>query len=133
MPSLVDLWTRIIEWFHDRRDRSSLILGFNKSAKDAFINGYAPVILEARISKGNKNYKHRFSSLFNTGFRIKAYSGFALSKNDTINIGNVILANQALVRRLVVLGFDTLEVHCDVGNQGCQWQLHDYIQIGQGE
>ena len=56
-----------------------------------------------------------------------------LLKSDTINIGKVVLANDMLVRRLVVLGFDTLEVHSDVGSHGCQWQLHDYIMIGQGE
>ena len=132
MPSLSNIWTRIVEWFQDKQDRKRLLLGFNKSAKEAFVNGFAPVILEARVSKGNKNYKHQFSDPFNSGFRIKAHAGQQLSRQDTINIGNVVLANQMLVRRLVVLGFDTLEVHSDVGTHGCQWQLHDYIMIGQG-
>ncbi|MBQ4358462.1 MAG: hypothetical protein II766_03695 [Paludibacteraceae bacterium] len=132
MPSFANLWSRIIEWFQDRQDRKRLILGFNTSAKEAFVNGYAPLILEARISKGNRAYKHQFSDPFNSGFRIKAHAGQQLSKQDTINIGNVVLANSMLVRRLVVLGFDTLEVHSDVGTHGCQWQLHDYIKIGQG-
>lgn len=87
---------------------------------------------EARVSRGNKAYKHQFSDPFNSGFRIKAYAGIQLSKQDTINIGKVILANDILVKRLVVLGFDTLEVHSDVGSHGCQWQLHDFIMIGQG-
>ena len=132
MPSFENLWSSIIEWFQDRQDRKRLILGFNTSAKEAFVNGYAPLILEARISKGNRAYKHQFSDPFNSGFRIKAHAGQQLSKQDTINIGNVVLANSMLVRRLVVLGFDTLEVHSDVGTHGCQWQLHDYIKIGQG-
>ncbi len=132
MPSFANLWSRIIEWFQDRQDRKRLIIGFNTSAKEAFVNGYAPLILEARISKGNSAYKHQFSDPFNSGFRIKAHAGQQLSKQDTINIGNVVLANSMLVRRLVVLGFDTLEVHSDVGTHGCQWQLHDYIKIGQG-
>jgi hypothetical protein len=132
MPSFTNLWSRIIEWFQDRQDRKRLIIGFNTSAKEAFVNGYAPLILEARISKGNRAYKHQFSDPFNSGFRIKAHAGQQLSKQDTINIGNVVLANPMLVRRLVVLGFDTLEVHSDVGTHGCQWQLHDYIKIGQG-
>ena len=54
-----------------------------------------------------------------------------LSKKNIVNIGEVVLANERLVRRLVVLGFDTLEVHCDVGNHGCRWQLHDYLMIGE--
>lgn len=132
MPSFANLWSRIIEWFQERQDRKRLIIGFNTSAKEAFVNGYAPLILEARVSKGNRAYKHQFSDPFNSGFRIKAHAGQQLSKQDTINIGNVVLANPMLVRRLVVLGFDTLEVHSDVGTHGCQWQLHDYIKIGQG-
>ena len=118
MPSLLNFWTRIVEWFQDRRDRRSLILNFNRSAKEAFVVGQAPVILEASVSRGNSAYKHQFSSFFSSGFRIKAYAGMQLSKNDMVNIGAVVLANDLLVRRLVVLGFDTLEVHSDVGNYG---------------
>ena len=122
-----------MEWFQDRQDRSKLIMGFNKAAREAFVQGVAPVQLEARISKGERAYKHQFSNPFNSGFRIKAYAGQQLSRNDTINIGAVVLANETLVRRLVVLGFDTLEVHSDVGSHGCRWQLHDYIMIGGGQ
>lgn len=132
MPSFANIWSRIVEWFQDRQDRKRLLLGFNKSAKEAFVNGFAPVILEARVSKGNRAYKHQFSDSFNSGFRIKAHAGYQLSRQDTINIGKVVLSNDLLVRRLVVLGFDTLEVHSDVGSHGCQWQLHDFIMIGQG-
>ena len=132
MVSIVNIWSRILEWFQDRQDRTRLIMGFNKAAREAFVQGVAPVQLEARISKGERAYKHQFSNPFHSGFRIKAYAGQQLSKNDTINIGAVVLANDTLVRRLVVLGFDTLEVHSDVGNYGCRWQLHDYIMLGQG-
>lgn len=132
MPSITNIWVRIWEWFQDNNDRRKLINGFNRSAREAFVSGVAPVVLEARVSKGNKEYRHQFSNPFNSGFRIKALSGYQLSRQDTINIGEVILANQQLVRRLVVLGFDTLEVHSDVGSHGCRWQLHDYIMIEQG-
>lgn len=132
MFSFTNIWTKIVEWFQDRQDRRRLILGFNKSAREAFVSGYAPVILEAKVSKGNRDYRHQFSNLLYSGFRIKAIAGRQLSRQDTINIGMVILSNEMLVRRLVVLGFDTLEVHSDVGTHGCQWQLHDYIMIGSG-
>lgn len=129
MVSIVNFWTKIVEWFQDRQDRSKLIIGFNRAAKEAFIAGIAPVQLEAKVSRGERKYRHQFSNLFNSGFRIKAYAGQQLSKQDTINIGSVILDNDRLVRQLVVLGFDTLEVHSDVGNYGCRWQLYEYIMI----
>jgi hypothetical protein len=44
-------------------------------------------------------------------------------------IGNVILSDSELVRRLVVLGFDTLEVHGDKGQYGLRWQLKDFMLI----
>lgn len=132
MPTITNILASIVGWFQDKVDRRRLIIGFNKSAKEAFINGNAPIVLEARISKGNRAYKHHFSDMFNTGFRITALAGYLLSKGDTIKIGEAILSNNILVRRLVVLGFDTLEVCSDVGIHGCQWQLHDYMMIGQG-
>lgn len=132
MAGLVNFWTRIIEWFQDRKDRSSLVLSFNQSARQAFIAGVSPVLLKASISRGERSYKHQFSNMFNSGFRIMACSGHQLSKQDIVNIGLVVLNNDVLVRRLVVLGWDTLEVHCDVGNHGCRWQLRDYMMLGQG-
>ena len=132
MPSFVNFWNRIVEWFQDRQDRTHLIRNFNRSARESFVNGYVPIILEAKVSRGNSNYRHQFSDFLSSGFRIKAMAGHQLTKQQTINIGNVILSNDMLIRRLVVLGFDTLEVCSDVGEFGCQWQLRDYIMIGQG-
>lgn len=131
MPSITNIWIRIREWFEDRSERAELVRGFNKAAREAFINGIAPVLLQASISKGYRPYRHQFSNLFGgSGFRIKAMSGRQLTKDDIASIGAVVLADNILVRRLVVLGFDTFEVHCDVGTYGCRWQLHDFILIG---
>ena len=132
MVSITTIWTIIVEWFQDKVDRRKLILSFNKSAREAFINGNAPFVLEARVTKGNSAYKTVYSDRFNSGFRIKALANRQLSKKETISIGVVILSNASLIRRLVVLGFDTLEVCSDVGIHGCQWQLHDYTVIGPG-
>ncbi len=130
--SVLNIWVKILEWFQEKRSRTAVITGFNISAKEAFVNGDVPVILEASISKGYREYRHQFSNIISgSGFRIKAHSGMQLSKKNIVNIGEVVLANERLVRRLVVLGFDTLEVHCDVGNHGCRWQLHDYLMIGE--
>lgn len=124
-----NIWNNIIEWFHDRSERSKLIRSFNDSARNAFVLGTAPTLLKSRISKGESCYRHQFSNWFNTGFRIQAFTGRALSKEELIHIGNVILDDKALVRRLIVLGWDTLEIHGDAGKYGCRWQLKDYIPL----
>lgn len=131
MAIISNIWNRVVGWFEDRSDRTKLIRGFNRAAKDSFVNGITPVLLQANISRGHRPYRHHFSNLIGgSGFRIKTMSGYQLSKQDIVNIGSVVLADNLLVRRMVVLGFDTLEIHCDVGSYGCRWQLHDFIMIG---
>ena len=131
MSSFATIWIWIKDWFEDRSERTILIRSFNEAAREAFVIVIAPVLLQATISKGYRPYRHQFSSLLGgSGFRIKAMSGRQLTKDDIASIGAVVLADNILVRRLVVLGFDTFEVHCDVGTYGCRWQLYDFILIG---
>ena len=125
-----NIWNNIVEWFRDRSERHRLVQNFNWSARDAFIRGEAPTMLRASISKGNSDYRHQFSAWMNTGFRIQALSGRSLSKDEMMFIGQTILHDTILVRRLIALGWDTLEVHDDAGIYGCRWKLIDYAQIG---
>lgn len=108
---LENIWYRISAWFDDCSERAQLIKSFNDKAKESFINGETPTVLKACSSKGISKNKHSFSSWFNTGFRIQALSGRALTKQEMELIGKVILSNKTLVRKLIVLGMDTLEVH----------------------
>ncbi len=122
-------WNTILDWFRDRSERNKLVRSFNESARDSFVAGIAPTLLKASISKGERSYKHQFSNWLNTGFRIQAFTGRVLSKDELIFIGKVIINDSKLVRRLIVLGWDTLEVHGDSGIYGCRWQLKDYIPL----
>ena len=124
-----NIWNNIIDWFRDRSQRAKLIRSFNESARTSFISGIAPTLLKASISKGERAYKHQFSDWLNTGFRIQAMTGRELSKGELLQIGKVILSDDVLVRRLVVLGWDTLEIHGDAGRYGLRWQLKDYIPL----
>lgn len=122
-------WNSVIDWFRDKSERSKLIRSFNESARVAFVAGIAPTLLKASISKGESAYRHQFSNWLQTGFRIQAFSGRALTKDELILIGKVIHNDSVLVRRLIVLGWDTLEIHGDKGTFGCKWQLKDYIPL----
>lgn len=125
-------WNFIISWFRDKSERSKLIRSFNEAARYSFIQGVVPTLLKASISRGERLYKHQFSDWLNSGFRIQAFKGRELSRRELANIGAVIIADSVLVRKLVVLGFDTLEVIGDVGSYGCRWQLKDYMQLSEG-
>lgn len=126
---LSNTWNNILDWFRDRSERSKLVRSFNESARNSFVSGIAPTLLKAKISKGESSYKHQFSNWMNTGYRIQAFTGRQLSKDEIIHIGKVILNDEILVRKLVVLGWDTLEIHGDEGTYGCRWQLKDYIPL----
>lgn len=121
----------IVDWFNDRNDRSRLVRDFNDAAKQSFVLGIAPTLLKAKITKGDRAYKHQFSDWLNTGFRIEAFTGRQLSREDLRMIGVVILSDEMLIRKLVVLGWDTLEVQGDNGAFGLKWQLKPFLQLNQ--
>lgn len=124
------MWNRIIDWFGDFRERNSLVRDFNRSARNAFIQGVADSLLETRTTIGSLEYRHAFSKWMAGGFRIKVLSGRALNRNELISIGDIVLQNDELVRKLVALGWDTLEIHDDTGSIGLKWKLTNFTRIG---
>jgi hypothetical protein len=127
------MWYKIIqvtEWFGEMSERYRLVKDFNRAAKFSFIQGSAPALLEVKITKGETAYKHAFSKWMGGGFRIKALSGKPLEKSELIEIGKVVLDNEELTRKLISLGWDTLEVHSNIGFNGARWALKDHANIG---
>jgi hypothetical protein len=127
------MWYRIIiiaEWFGEMTERYKLIRDFNRAAKMSFINGEAPTLLQARVTKGDSAYRHEFSRFLGGGFRIKAMTGRELKQSELVEIGRVILDDEILVRKLIALGWDTLEVHANEGYNGAKWALREHIRIG---
>lgn len=120
----------IAEWFGDMAERYALVRDFNKAAKSSFISGVAPTLLEVSITTGHSDYRHEFSKWRGGGFRIKALSGRPLEKSEMTEIGRVVLDNQELTRKLVALGWDTLEVHANEGSGGLRWELKKYAKLG---
>jgi len=127
------MWNRlsfIVDWFNDFSARRNLTRNFNLSAREAFVSGVAPTLLESSVSIGESAYRHVFSKFMSGGFRIKALSGRPLTRQEIISIGSVVLENQQLVRKLISLGWDTLEVHDNAGYNGLKWKLYDHSGIG---
>ncbi len=127
------MWYKIMvikEWFGEMSDRYKLVRDFNKAAKYAFISGVAPTLLQAKITGGDSAFKHEFSKWLGSGFRIKAMSGKPLHNIELKEIGSIVLDNEALIRELITLGWDTLEVHSNQGFNGLKWPLKDYAKLG---
>jgi len=122
-------WNKIVTWFREANERQRCVNDFNDAAKKAFIENIAPVYLKSEISRGNRNYKHSMSNFFYSGFRIKTLSGRALSYSEVEAIGLAIHTNQELMRKLVTLGLDTLEI-CDTsGSKVKDWRITEIMQI----
>lgn len=124
------VFSSIQDWFSDFSERRRLVRNFNLAAREAFISSMAPTLLECSISVGESAYRHAFSKFMAGGFRIKALSGRALSRSEMISISEVVLSNQELVRKLISLGWDTLEVHDNAGYNGIKYKLYDFSGIG---
>lgn len=127
------MWYKIIviaDWFGDMAERYKLVRDFNRAAKNSFISSQSPTLLECKITWGESSYRHAFSKFMGGGFRIKALSGRPLTKSELIEIGKVVLDNEELVRKLISLGWDTLEVHANEGYNGVKWALKDHAKIG---
>ncbi|MCR6509982.1 hypothetical protein M1B78_17975 [Bacteroides sp. KH569_7] len=122
-------WGRIVEWFSNIRERNELIYNFNKASKQAFIIGIAPTFLKAESSRGNSNYRHQFSSFFYHGFRIRMLAGRPLDYDEVMDIGNMLIANTELIRNLVTLGYDTLEITDIKGNVIDDWRLTALLEL----
>lgn len=124
-------WNRIIDWFKDLSERDRLINDFNRSARESFTMLTVSTLLEALSKRGDSSYRHECSSLFlKTGFCIKATAGRALTKDEMLYIGSVILGNEPLTRRLFVLGWDTLIIEDIVGGKQVKWAIKDFTKIG---
>ena len=121
----------ILDWFSEFGERIKVIRSFNRSAKSSFIAGEARTLLQAKITRGQGgDYRQNFSKFLAGGFRIKALSGNPMKKSELIEIGRIILDNEQLVRKLISLGWDTLEVHDNKGILGIKWALKKYANIG---
>ena len=122
-------WSRLIAWFRELSERQKCVNDFNKSAKEAFIYGVVPVYMKAEISRGNRAYRHNMSNFLFSGFRIKTVSGRFLTSSEIEAVGSTICSNVGLMRKLVTLGFDTLEVYNPNGVKVRDWRLTGIIQI----
>jgi len=127
------MWYKLIEifeWFGEMKERYQLVKDFNLASKNAFISGDALTLLEVKIVNGDRSYKHEFSKFFGSGLRLKALAGRPLKRDELIDIAKVILGNEQLVRKLIALGWDTLEAHDNVGFNGIKYALKQHANIG---
>lgn len=67
--------------------------------------------------------------VFYSGFRIRTVSGRFLTREEIEAVGATISSNATLMRKLVTLGFDTLEIYSPEGSLVKDWRLMGIMQI----
>jgi len=102
------------------------VISFNRDFKNAYRQGYFPVLLKASVCSGHPDFSSTFSTHFlgfsRSGLKIDAMSTstFFMNKHMASMLSMVILSNDRMCRDLLSLGFDTLWV----GEFG--WKLQNY-------
>ena len=125
----MNLWNLMLGWFNERNDRQVFLREFNDKARHAYVTGQTDLLLKASSSYGNSDYRHSFSRYMAGGFRIKAEGSRPLSRDEVISIGNSIIGNTMIIRTMITLGWDTLEVHPQDSSSGLQWRLQNNIYL----
>ena len=120
------MWQNIISWFGDKMEKQSLVSEFNRNAAFAWDSGAAPTLLKAKMTWGNSKNKHSFSDTF-SGFRINAMTGSYMSLEKCKIIGMIIKSDQVLLRKLIRVGFDTLEVFSETSSSGFETGLQNLL------
>ena len=120
------MWDSIVTWFTSKRDKHALVKDFNRKASNAWDCGDAPTLLRAKVTWGDSKNKHNFSDI-RSGFRIKAATSGNLEREQCILIGMIIMSDQVLLRKLMRVGFDTLEVFSDTSSDGFEAGLRNLL------
>jgi len=120
------IWNNIRNWFSDIIERNRFLRDWNRNAKDSYVSGIIPILMEARTTIGSTEYRHEFSKWMAGGFRVKVLSGKPMSRQELMEIGEFIIGDDTMVRKLVSNGWDTLELYDTAGTIGLKWQLKKY-------
>lgn len=122
-------WNCVSSWIKNVKDRKVIIKEFNNAAQASYINGQIPYQLKCSLSRGNDKYKHSTSAWLCSGFRIIVMTDQLVSEIELNRIGLSVLADSKVVRFLITLGWDTLEVINYKGKIGVQWELSKWAAV----
>lgn len=126
--AIIKWLNQIISWFSSQKEVNEIFSEFNRNAKEAFVSDMVPVFLMAEKSRGNKLYKHQFSNFLFHGFRIKILSGF-ISEDEIDILGTLVTSNKQLSHRLILCGFDTVEIVSVYGTILKDWRLTASLEL----
>lgn len=113
-------------------EKIRIIGNMNAAFKEYFISGEYNRLCKASISQGCSDFAHEMSSLwFRSGFKISIENDTSLKESEMNEIASYITDNDAFVRQLMSLGFDTLIVRGKQSGIEKKFALKKYANLNQ--
>lgn len=113
--------------------RKRFIDEFNFNARNSFENLSVDALLFATICPGkdDSSYRHDLSApRFASGIEIQLVGGVPVPLQDVVLIGQIVLLNQSIVRRMYILHWDTLIIRDMRTGHSADWRIKDFAGFG---
>lgn len=124
-------YNKVLNLFvRDSLERKRFIDEFNSNAKDSFKNLSVDVLFLASTCPGKEDasYRHEFSApRFASGFEIQVCGGKPVPPEDIVIIGQIILLDKVLVRRMYLLHWDTFIIKDIRTGRSIDWRIKDFV------
>lgn len=113
-------------------ERLKVINGMNDAFREYYYSGELPFYCHVSISAGDPSFKHEMSSFFfRSGFKLLIENDTNIKGRDIAELSKYILSNQAFVRQLMSIGFDTLIIQGKTTLVGEKYELKKYGNLNQ--
>ena len=113
-------------------ERVRIISQMNIAFKEYFTSGEFCRLCKFSISQGRSEYAHEMSSLsFRSGFKISIENDFALKESEINELATYITSNEAFIRQLMSMGFDTLVIKGNTTGITRSYALKKYANLNQ--
>lgn len=113
-------------------ERMRIINQMNTAFKEYFMSGEIERMCKFSISQGKLEYAHEMSSIwFRSGFKVSIENDMNLKDSEMIELANYITGNQAFVRQLMAIGFDTLIIKGKTTEKSISYALKEFANLSQ--
>jgi hypothetical protein len=110
-------------------ERIKLISAFNRIFEEAYVNQEFEHLCTVTTSRGVAINRHPMSDNFRSGFKVTIKSEQYLYKTDFSQIAKFFVNNKGFVKRLMVVGYDTLTILSTTSPGGLQIPLKDIASL----
>lgn len=129
--SIKSLITNLINSLLDGSfERMRIINRMNAAFKEYFMSGEFARMCKFSISHGNQEFAHEMSSFwFRSGFKVSVENDFNLKDSEMKELANYIIGNEAFVRQLMAMGFDTLIIKGKTTGKSIYFALKKFANL----